>query len=272
MPRTPPRPTGARPPPAQRDHRADDSSATTPVPHLARGTEDVAVEAARARRQQQEGVTLVAHDLRTPLAVIMLEAELGQHRISADEMPELARSLERIARNAAYIDRLVGDMLDAGADDAGRLDLRLQRLDLVQLIVQTLERAVSTVDRERIHVQLRGPALVNGDPTRLERVIANLLSNAFKYSPEGASVKLGLDVGKGRAQVSIEDHGIGMTPTQARSVFDRYRRNKSTRDREGYGLGLYISRRIIVAHGGRIGVVSAPGGGSRFFFELPTIT
>jgi signal transduction histidine kinase len=247
---------------------------------IARGTrKDVAEQAAKAtgvaeqaaKVRAEEGVALVAHDVRTPLAIIMLEADLARSRISAIAMPELTKSLDRIAENAAYIDRLVGDLLDAGAVREGQLELRAEEVDLVKLVTETIERAVSTIERERVHVKLRGPAIVHGDAMRLERVICNLLSNAFKYSPPGTRVTLQLEVLKQRARLSVIDAGVGMTPEQARTVFDRYHRTEATRDREGYGLGLYISRQIIVAHGGRIGVASAPGAGSRFFFELPTL-
>ncbi|MBA3822018.1 MAG: sensor histidine kinase, partial [Deltaproteobacteria bacterium] len=203
--------------------------------------------------------------------IILLEAELARARISPDEQPALARSLDRIAENAAYIDRLIGDLLDAGAAQAGQLELRLQRVELARLISETVERAVSSVDRGRIRVRVGGPVMVHGDPTRLERVIANLLSNAFKYSPRTGCVTIQLEVEHDRAKVSVIDTGLGMTPEQTRNVFARYQRNESARDRDGYGLGLYISRQIIVAHGGRIGVASAPGKGSRFFFELPAV-
>ncbi|MDQ3366567.1 MAG: HAMP domain-containing histidine kinase [Myxococcota bacterium] len=274
MPRTPSKPI-VRELPAPPDPRSDDaappSRTATPPAVLPRGTrKDLAPQAA-GLLDPQEPISLIAHDIKTPLAIILLEAEIARARISPAEQPALASSLARIAENAAYIDRLIGDLLDAGAVHAGELELRRQRVDLARLIGEIVERAVSSVDRGRIVVRAAGPVMVDGDPTRLERVIANLLSNAFKYSPQTGRVTIQLEVDRHRAKVSVIDTGLGMTPEQTRNVFARYQRTESARDRDGYGLGLYISREIIVAHGGRIGVASAPGKGSRFFFELPAV-
>jgi signal transduction histidine kinase len=180
-------------------------------------------------------------------------------------------SLDRITQNVAYIDRLIADLLDLASVEAGRLrqQLRIEHVDLAQLLDETVDRAVSSIDRERVRLEVRHLAIVRGDRNRLERVIANLLSNALKYS--AAPVTIVLDRTDHRARVRVIDQGRGLTPAQARTVFDRFRRVAHARGREGYGLGLYISRKIIDAHLGRIGVVSSVGRGSEFFFELDTI-
>jgi signal transduction histidine kinase len=218
-----------------------------------------------------ERVTLIAHDLKTPLSIIMLEAQLLGERLPLDQLPAIQHGLERIGQNAAYIDRLIADLLDLASVEAGQLQLqlRLERVHVGFLLQETLERAVSSLDRPRVQLELRQDCFVRADRNRLERVIANLISNALKYS--ASPVTIGLDVIGTRARVAVVDHGRGLTPEQAATVFDRYRRASNTRGRDGYGLGLYISRKIIDAHGGEIGVSSVPGAGSQFFFELDVI-
>ena len=219
----------------------------------------------------KERLTLIAHDLKTPLSIIMLESQLMGERLPLDQMPAVAHGLERIAQNAAYIDRLVADLLDLASVEAGQLQLqlRIERVELCALLEETLERAVSSVDRGRVHLEILNPCAVRADRNRLERVIANFISNALKYS--ASPITITLEHADGRARVTVMDLGRGLTPEQAATVFDRYRRAGNTRGRDGYGLGLYISRKIIDAHGGRIGVHSAAGIGSQFYFELDII-
>jgi signal transduction histidine kinase len=237
---------------------------------VGRGTRDVA-ERVPPEINVAERVTLIAHDVRTPLSIIMLETQLLADQLTEEPDAAVLRSLERIAQNGAYIDRLLADLLDLASLDANQLQLRLENVDLARLLQETLDRAVSTMDRPRVKLEVRATATVNGDRNRLERVIANLISNAIKYSSATAVITIMLEQTEERARVTVIDQGIGLTPEQARTVFDRYRRAGNTRSRDGYGLGLYISRKIIDAHFGRIGVNSTPGLGSEFFFELNTI-
>ncbi|MDQ3333770.1 MAG: HAMP domain-containing histidine kinase [Myxococcota bacterium] len=218
-----------------------------------------------------ERITLIAHDLKTPLSIIMLETELLGERLPLDQLPAVQHGLERITQNAAYIDRLVADLLDLASVDAGQLQLqlRIERVHLGVLLKETLDRAVSSVDRERVRLDIRYDCFVRADRNRLERVLANFISNALKYS--GSPITIVLEIVGTRARVTVIDQGRGLTPDQAATVFDRYRRATNTRGRDGHGLGLYISRKIIDAHAGQIGVDSAPSVGSQFYFELDII-
>jgi signal transduction histidine kinase len=254
---------------------AFDSDAKTPT--FAAGTRDQLTEQARAARKAAsspalsgDDVAALAHDVKNPLTIIMLEAAQIEHRLGSRTTPAVLRGLERIAQNAAYIDRLVSDLLDIASADAGKLDLRIERIDLARLLRQAVERAVPTRDRHRVRLDIRDIVFAWGDEIRIERVVANLLSNAFKYSPPDGQIVLRLDVRGSQACVSVIDQGPGLPAEDARRVFERYRRATTT-DQPGHGLGLYTSRKIIEAHRGRIGLVSTPGRGARFFFELPRI-
>jgi signal transduction histidine kinase len=107
------------------------------------------------------------------------------------------------------------------------------------------------------------------DDMRIQRVVANLVQNALKYSPASSGIVVRLERDEACARVSVIDAGPGISPAEATYVFDKYKRAKSARAQEGTGLGLYVSRKIVEAHGGRIGVDSVRGAGSRFYFELP---
>ena len=257
-----------RPPTSPRREPVAEPVADEPVPHLAKGTRDV-TEQARRTRAIDDDIASVAHDVKTPLSIIMLEASVLEQRLGRALTPQMRHGLERILTNAAYIDRLVSDLLDLGSHDAGRLEIRIERVELGELIAQALDRAVSTVDRSRITLELRQRATVIADPVRIERVLSNLLANAFKHGARRAPVTVRLEVQRNVARVCVIDSGPGLAAEQCRELFERYRRGKARND--GYGLGLYISRRIVEAHGGRIGVESRVGAGCRFYFELPLI-
>jgi signal transduction histidine kinase len=256
------------------DDVENDFEADVPTPVVAVGTRDDLADKARAARRQasepgapDDDVASLAHDLKNPLTVIILESNQIEQRLGAAATPEVLRGLERIAQNAAYVDRLVSDLLDVASADAGRLELRLERLDLARIIRTAAERSVASPDRARVRVDIRHIVFAWGDETRIERVISNLLGNAFKYCPEG-SITLRLEARGSRACVSVVDCGPGLVAEEARRVFERYRRGTAG-NAHGYGLGLYTSRKIIEAHRGRIGCESKLGRGSRFYFELP---
>ncbi len=240
--------------------------------HRAGAVEDNAREPGRrAGTVEDEDVASLAHDLKNPLTIIMLEAMQIEQRLGHRITPAVQRGLERIGQNAAYIDRLISDMLDMAAADAGSLELRLERLDLSRLLRDAVGRAVPTAERNSVRLEIRDILFVQGDEMRIERVVTNLVHNALKYGGDFGPVTVRLDARGAYACVSVIDQGPGLGAEEARVVFDRYRRARRTGAKQGYGLGLYTSRRIIEAHKGRIGIVSQPGRGCRFFFELPAI-
>jgi signal transduction histidine kinase len=254
----------------------DDFESDEETPVFADGTRLELREQTEAARRMatepgvpDEDVASLVHDLKNPLAIIMLEAAQIEQRLGARTTPALLRGLERITQNAAYVDRLVSNLLDVASADAGRLELHLERVDLARLLRDCVERCVATPDRTRTRLEVRQVLFIEGDDMRIERVVSNLLTNAFKYSPEGF-VTLRLEQREECARVSVIDSGPGLTQDQTQRVFERYRRQTSGMQ-HGYGLGLYSSRKIIEAHRGYIGVASTPGRGARFYFELPLV-
>jgi signal transduction histidine kinase len=176
-----------------------------------------------------------------------------------------------IVNQSEIMERLVDDLLTAARLDSGRLDLVPRRFDLVQLARQTIDLVGVASLEHQIRVDAPGGS-VEGcwDRDRIARVIQNLLSNAVRYSPDGGEIIVTVtDDGSG-ARFSVRDHGIGVAPDIANQIFDRFYRVKTRRsDPNGMGLGLYISRVLVEAHGGRIWTEPASGGGSIFAFTLP---
>ncbi len=237
-------------------------------PSVAKGTRrDVSEQAAAATTRDQEVVSLV-HDVRTPLTIIMLEAQMIRRRLEGSASEPVLRGLARIEENAAYIDRLVADLVDLSSLDAGHFVLRLECVDLARLVGEAVE-LISTSGRARVTIELHDLLHVQGDPARLQRVVVNLVGNALKFSV-GGHVTVRLEGHEINARVSVIDDGPGLTMEEAARVFDLH--DSGEPGPRGHGMALHICQRIVDAHGGRIGVNSAPGKGSQFYFELVTVS
>jgi signal transduction histidine kinase len=230
------------------------------INHMSRQLAEL--EAARTRF-----VGEIAHDLRTPLAGIK---GLLVNLIDAARPAERA-SLELVEQETDRLVRLVNQLLDFSRWQAGDLELNRQPVD-----IGAVARAAASLSQARaqhrgiglaVHVPPGLPPLA-GDADRLERVILNLLDNAIKFTPGGGQVALCVERradGAGEVEVSVQDTGPGMAPEECERAFDAYYRG----DRGGAGLGLSISRAIVEAHGGRMGIQSEAGRGSRVWFTLP---
>jgi two-component system, NtrC family, sensor histidine kinase KinB len=217
---------------------------------------------------QLDEIDLLAHDFRNPLAAISLEATLAGERLEHADHDAMKRGLHRIQRNAEYLARMVEDLLDLGAFDHGHLSMRQRPTELRGLLEQVIERTSAAHEHGRLVLDAPQPITVTIDPVRIERVVANLVQNALKYAPGRATV-VSLALARSCARVSVADEGPGIDPSEQATIFERYRRGRSAGATDGSGLGLYVSRCIVEAHGGHIGVAAQHGQGSRFYFELP---
>jgi signal transduction histidine kinase len=210
----------------------------------------------------------VVHDLKNPLHTIALETTLLDDKLATGDA-EVRAALARISRNVFYVDRMVQDLLDCCSIACRPLELGRTPTELRGLLAQVVDRVVSTRDSGRVWIEASLPLTVSVDALRIERVVANLLQNALKYAPRPSLIGIRLEVRNGCARVSVIDDGPGLTLAETQCIFERYRRTPSSAAHEGSGLGLFISKRIVEAHGGRIGVDSVEGAGSCFYFELP---
>jgi signal transduction histidine kinase len=214
---------------------------------------------------REEDMAEIVHDLKNPLSTIAIDAQALGFRQSAAATPS---QVWRIERNVAYMDRLVQDLLDLCALDTGCLRIERRPVELRALLERVLDRVLPAHQRDRVYLDACEHVVVTCDEYRIERVVANLVENAIKYTPATGDIIVRLRTRFPITTVSVIDCGPGLSPSECECVFDKFKR-ASTGRCNGSGLGLYVSRKIIDAHGGRLGVESVPGLGSRFFFELP---
>ncbi len=226
-------------------------------------------EARRAVTLRDEFLSIAGHELRTPLAAISLH--LQSMLRSPDEM-SMVRVRERITKLIGQSERLaalIEDLLDVTKLMSGRVELEPRDLDLGALVKQCVERMRDEFERASTPLQLR-LASVRGrwDRSRLDQITTNLLSNALKYGRgQPVSVEVALD--DECASLAVTDRGIGIAPEDHARIFERFERAVSPRNFGGFGLGLWIVRQLVEAHGGTIAVTSALGAGATFTVTLP---
>jgi PAS domain S-box-containing protein len=220
-------------------------------------------------RFRDEYIGYISHDLKNPLSIITLQTRLLARRLADRDLDGDRRAVDAIAQSAAFIESLVRDLLEMSYLEVQEVQLHKEATELGPFLRALLERTVSTPDRARVRLEIRDAVSAWIDRTRVERVVTNFVQNALKYAPPESPILVRLEARNGTAVVSVVDEGPGLTSQEASYVFDKYRRAKSAEKREGLGLGLYISQKIIEAHDGQIGVHSTEGAGSTFFFEIP---
>ena len=232
------------------------------------------IEHAFAERQASEErlrrfLSDASHELRTPLTSIRGYAEL--FRMGAAAHPdEVAKAMVRIEEEAARMGVLVDDLLALA-----RLDemphAHRETVDLAPLAHDAADDARAAAHDRRVSVTVEGEHTVSGDPAQLRQVLANLMRNALTHTPAGTPIELSVAGNDGLVRVEVRDHGPGLPEGAGDTVFERFWRVESGRERgkAGAGLGLAIVAAIVDAHGGHVSASNAPGGGARFVIELP---
>jgi PAS domain S-box-containing protein len=221
----------------------------------------------RLDQAQQDFVAMASHDLASPLTVLRARAQLMLRRRSFDE-----ESLHAILEQTTRMDRLITDLRELAQVEGGGLLLHREPVDLVVLGEQAVERTLTLGTGHR--VRLEGPAepvIVAGDADRLSQVLDNLLGNAVKYSDQGGDIVVRVEGTAGQAYLSVADEGPGIPADVLPHLFERFYRGQHADGEGGLGLGLYISRMLVEAHGGRIRVASEPGAGSTFTMTLSRV-
>ena len=222
----------------------------------------------RSERHKSELITMVSHEVRTPLASVLGFTRLLLEREVSDA--ERQRYLEIVDAEATRLAGLVSDFLDARLIEEGQFALRREPFDLGALVREQAELTLAHDDAHELALQLPDePLRVDGDRARLAQVVGNVLSNAVKYSPGGGTITVGARASSGVARVWVADQGDGIPPEHREELFEPfYRGGAAAAGIPGTGLGLAVSRRIVEAHEGRIGFDPLEHG-TRFWFDVP---
>lgn len=226
-----------------------------------------------ADRRKDEFLATLAHELRNPLAPIQNAVHVLCMRELGD--PKLSGACAVVKRQVQQLTRLIDDLLDVSRISRGKLELRRERIDLARVVECALEtsRPLLTAAGHRYSVALPArPLFVDGDPTRLAQVLANLLNNAAKYTPPGGSIELAVEQDGAGALVHVRDDGIGIPPEMLDRIFDMFVQADTSlgRPHGGLGIGLTLVRSLVEMHGGQVTAASAgPGRGSQFTVRLP---
>ncbi len=228
-------------------------------------------ELRRLEQQREEYTALISHDLRNPLGAVLMFSSVLRQSMQKKGLAEDASLALRIERNAVRMNSMVQELVDATSLELHAVALRQAPLDLWELVVGVVQR-LDEASTRRIAIEGKdeSPCIVFAEAPRLERCVLNLITNALKYSAADSPVRLRLFRDQGRVVLDVIDCGIGIAPETAKKLFDRYYRSAGGKAQaEGLGLGLYIARLIVEAHGGRIEVLSEIGKGSTFRLILP---
>jgi len=216
----------------------------------------------------------VIHELKTPLAAAKAQAQLALHQLGDRRTDATtARSLRLISQQIDRLNRLVGDLLEASRLEAGSVELQTSQFDLSALLEEMRTRMQPLGDRHPIRINAPEKLSLIADKDRIEQVLANLLSNAIRYSPEGGPIEVDAETTGDGVHIQVRDRGLGIPREHQQLVFERFGRAHGTAF-GGLGLGLAISKGIVERHGGRIWVESTgrPGEGSVFHVQLPLVT
>jgi PAS domain S-box-containing protein len=233
-----------------------------------------AEQAARdAIQARDEFLSVAAHELKTPVASLYAYAQVLLRELATGtrlDEARLRRALTTIEQQAAKLGRLVGLLLEVSRIESGHLDLRTQPVDLVPLVRGSVEATRARTCGHTLHSTTPAAAWIVADALRIEQVLANLLDNAIKYSPDGGDVFVELEPTRaGCVQFSVRDHGLGIPAEKRGHLFDRFYRAHAADYVSGLGLGLAISRQIVEQHGGQIMAEFPPDGGTRIVVRLP---
>ena len=230
-------------------------------------------ELARASRLKSEFLARMSHEFRTPLNSIIGFSDLLAEEGEGPLGEVYTGYVQRVSDGAQHLLALVNDILDLSRIEAGRIDLRHEEFAAADAISEVLSAARPLAEPKKIELRSQAdPSLpVYGDRTRFKQVLYNLLSNAVKFTPLGGNVQISAVAEYGEIRVCVSDTGIGIPREEQAAIFEEFRQVAPATHgvKEGAGLGLTITKRLVELHGGRIWVESAPGEGSRFFFTMP---
>lgn len=235
-------------------------------------------ELEHAVRMRDDFMSVVSHEVRTPLNGLILETQLRKMHIAkgnaeAFSLDKMRAMVDRDERQIQSLIRLIEDMLDVSRIRTGKLSIRPAPFDLAQLVGNVVDRFMPQAIHAGMEIEYSAaaPVIGNWDEFRIEQVVANLLTNALRYGGKG-KVEVAVQAEGDWACLTVRDHGAGISEEDQRRIFLQFERASNRHGIAGLGLGLFISEQIVSAHKGRIGVQSTLGEGALFSVHLPQVT
>ena len=220
-------------------------------------------------KEREDVIGFVSHELRNPLANLMLCNEIISECLKENNQKEAEDILHRSKNNIARLNKMIAELYDATRVNSGILKLEMKPFNFQQMIEEAIETVQSLQPAYSILLKGESNFEVTGDRYRLIQVITNFLGNGIKYSDGNKNVVLDIEHDKKRVTVSVKDEGLGISAENLEHVFERFFRAEKTRNVEGIGLGLYLCKQIVKAHHGTIWAESKEGKGSVFYFSIP---
>ncbi|MEN5090678.1 hybrid sensor histidine kinase/response regulator [Pseudomonas protegens] len=232
-------------------------------------------ELEQAVRMRDDFMSIVAHEVRTPLNGLILETQLrkmhlARENAAAFSLDKMHAMVDRDERQIKSLIRLIEDMLDISRIRTGKLSIRPSQFDLAQLVRGLVENFAPQVEaaQSSLSLEVEQPLQGHWDEFRIEQVISNLLTNALRYGAK-SPIEVRVYAQDGEARVEVRDHGIGISEDNQKRIFQQFERVSASHVAAGLGLGLFISEQIVTAHGGTISVESRIGEGALFRVSLP---
>lgn len=227
-----------------------------------------------ALRVRDEFLLIASHELKTPLTSVKLQMALMKRTETHSPQEEKERRRKEVILSLDHqierLEQLIENLFDVSRISVGKFTINYSKLDLASVVRETMQNLREDLKQARCHVELRAniPAIGEWDRLRMEQVILNLVGNAMKHAP-GSPIRIAVEPLEQSVRLTIQDQGPGITKENQKKLFQRFERASSSVHVGGLGLGLYITKQIVEAHGGRIRLESEPGQGSTFIIEIP---
>jgi signal transduction histidine kinase len=238
---------------------------------------DMADQLERVTKHKQELISMVSHDLRSPLMSVQVSLELIQSGALGELSARMDKEATVASRNVKRLIELINDLLDIEKIEAGRLEMHVARQELLPIIESAIDSVGSSAERKGIFIQRPlFDVMIDCDKQRIVQVLVNLLSNAIKFSPQNGEIGIEFEDDANKVKVKVRDDGPGIDEIARAKIFERFQQGENPKDKDetdrakkGTGLGLAICKAIVAGHDGQIGVDSELGKGSVFWFTLP---
>ncbi|WP_052265952.1 sensor histidine kinase [Pedobacter kyungheensis] len=223
----------------------------------------------KEEQQKHDFISMVSHELKTPLTSINAYIQLMQSKSSSDQF--MVNTLDKVQLQVRKMSTMINSFLNVARLESGEIHLTKTNFDLDQVIADAVSDARFIYSSNLIDFTTDGPKIAHADKEKLTSVVSNLISNAIKYSDHGSTITVQSEITGDNIQVSVTDNGIGIKENDLEKLFDRFYRVESTQTKtiSGFGIGLYLSAEIIHRHKGKIWAESTYGAGSTFYFTLP---